>query len=183
MEKVQNGSYNMMQLKKEIYNNCTFFESKYLIIALSMVLILSIFNSNQALSAFGQEQPQPQPQPQQPSAGSLVNSICQLVQSNGLISGLVGLDQALNICNNLNSIGSTQALSELCSTIGGLNVINVDSFCNQQQATNQTQSPNENNEIPNTQEGVENTQGSTESPPSNSIIDRILGLLFGFLNF
>ena len=58
--------------------------------------------------------------------GSLVNSICQLVQDNSLISGLVGLDQALNICSNLNSIGSNQALSELCSTIGGLNVINID---------------------------------------------------------
>ena len=106
----------------------------------------------------------------------MVNSICQLVQDNSLISGLVGLDQALNICNNLDSIGSDQALTRLCSTIGGLNIINVDSFCNQQQqqTTNQTQPLN--NQTP-------NSQGSTENTPSNSIIDRILGLLFGFLNF
>ncbi|HYO06767.1 MAG TPA: hypothetical protein VER14_07270, partial [Phototrophicaceae bacterium] len=113
----------------------------------------------------------------------MVNFICQLVQDNGLISGLVGLDQALNICNNLNSIGSNQALAQLCSTIGGLNVINVDAFCNQQ-TSSQTQPLNENNAPPNSQNRTEsNNQDNTENPSSNSITDRVLGLLFGFLNF
>lgn len=94
----------------------------------------------------------------------------------------MGLDQALNICNNLNAIGSNQALAELCSTIGGLNVINIDAFCNQQ-TSSQTQSLNQNSQTSNSQDSTESNQGNTENPGSNSIIDRILGLLFGFLNF
>ncbi len=121
-------------------------------------------------------------QQQQQNTGSLVNSICQLVQDNGLISGLVGLDQALNICNNLNAIGSNQALAELCSTIGGLNVINIDAFCNQQ-TSSQTQSLNQNNQTSDSQDSTESNHGNPENPASNSIIDRILGLLFGFLKF
>jgi hypothetical protein len=164
-----------MQKIKNIIDNYEPSRLKCLKIALSVMVLLSLaFTLNPWLNAFAQ-------QPQ--NTGSLVNSICQLVQDNGLISGLVGLDQALNICNNLNSIGSNQALAQLCSTIGGLNVINVDAFCNQQ-TTSQTQPPNENNETSNTPDRTEsNNQGNTENPSSNSITGRILGLLFGFLNF
>ena len=171
-----------MHLNKEIYSSCKFLQSKFSIIALSsIILLLSSLTFNGGFNIYAQEQPQQQQQ--QPNAGSLVNSICQLVRDNGLIAGLVGLDQALFICNNLNSIGSNQALSQLCSTIGGLNVINMDSFCNQQQAQppTQSQSPNGNNGTVNTQSNAEHSQGNTQSPPSNSIVDRILGMLFGFL--
>jgi len=87
-----------------------------------MVLISSTFILDPWFDAFAQQQQQPQ------TAGSLVSSICQLVQDNSLLSGLVGLDQELNICNNLNAIGSNQALVELRPTIGGLNVININAF-------------------------------------------------------
>ncbi len=156
-------------------NNHEFSPLKYHKIALSViVLLLSAFTLNPLLNAFAQQQ--------QPNTGSLVNSICKLVQDNSLISGLVGLDQALNICNNLNVIGSNQALAQLCSAIGGLNVINIDAFCNQQ-TSSQDQSLNENNETPTSQDGAESNQSKTENPSSNSITDRIFGLLFGFLNF
>ncbi len=166
----------MMKRIKRIDNNCDHSQLKYLKIALSvMVLLTPTFTLNPWFNASAQQQQQ--------NTGSLVNSICHLVQDNGLISGLVGLDQALNICNNLNSIGSNQALAQLCSTIGGLNVINVDAFCNQQ-TSSQTQPLNENNAPPNSQDRSEsNNQGNTENPSSNSITDRVLGLLFGFLNF
>jgi len=164
-----------MQLKKEINNIREFSKSKYLIITLSLVLLSSTFILNPALDTFAQQQQQ--------DTGSLVNSICQLVRDNSLISGLVGLDQALNICNNLNAIGSNQALAELCSTIGGLNVINIDAYCNQQQISNQTQHASENNGTSNSQGSTNNNQGNPENPSSNSIVDRILGLLFGFLKF
>ncbi len=164
-----------MQLKKEINNICEFSKSKYLIITLSMVLLSSMFILNPELDAFAQQQ-------QQQDTGSLVNSICQLVRDNSLISGLVGLDQALNICNNLNAIGSNQALSELCSTISGLNVINIDAYCNQQES-NQNQPLNEKNETVNNQDRTETNQSNNENPASNSVIDRILGLLFSFLKF
>ncbi len=127
----------MIQRIKNMGNNYKFCQLKYLGIALSTIVLLTpAFTLSPWLNAFAQQQQQ--------NAGSLVNSICQLVQDNGLISGLVGLDQALNICNNLNSIGSTQALTQLCSTIGGLNVINIDAFCNRQ-TSSQTQTLNENN--------------------------------------
>ena len=163
-----------MQLKKEINNIHEFSQSKYLIITLSMVLLLSTFILNPELDAFAQQQQQ--------DTGSLVNSICHLVRDNSLISGLVGLDQALNICNNLNAIGSNQALSELCSTISGLNVINIDAYCNQQES-NQNQSLNEKNKTVNNQDRTETNQSNNENPASNSVIDRILGLLFSFLKF
>ena len=165
-----------MQLKKNISNSYKFSQSKYLVISLSVVLLSSAFILNPWLGVSAQKQ-------QQQNTGSLVNSICQMVRDNSLISGLVGLDQALNICNNLNAIGSNQALSQLCSTIGGLNVINIDTVCSNQQASNQTQSLNENNEIPKSQDSNERNQGNSENPVSNSIIDRILGLIFGFLKF
>ncbi len=168
-----------MQLKN-FNNSYRFLQSIYLIISLSMVLLSSTFIFDPWFDAFAQQQQQPQQQPQ--NAGSLVSSICQLVQDNSLISGLVGLDQALNICNNLNAIGSNQALSELCSTIGGLNVINIDAYCNQQ-ISNQTQPVSENNGTSNSQGSTNNNQGNPENPSSNSIVDRILGLLFGFLKF
>ncbi len=165
----------MMQRIKNTGNNCEHTRLKCLKIALStMVLLTLAFTLNPWLNAFAQQQQQ--------NTGSMVNSICQMVQDNGLISGLVGLDQALNICNNLNSIGSNQALAQLCSTIGGLNVINMDAFCSQQ-TSSQTQHLNENNETPNSQDRTESNQGNTENHSSNSITDRILGLLFGFLNF
>ncbi|CAN5621611.1 hypothetical protein BH23THE1_BH23THE1_17630 [soil metagenome] len=163
-----------MQGIKKISNKYEFSQTNFLIITLSIVLLSSTFTLNTWLDAFAQQQQQ--------NTGSLVNSICQLVQDNGLISGLVGLDQALNICNNLNAIGSNQALAQLCSTIGGLNVINVDAFCSQQ-TSSQTQSLNQNNQRANSQDSTESNQGNTENTASNSIIDRILGLLFGFLNF
>lgn len=163
-----------MQRNKS-YNIFEFLELKYLIISLSMVLLSSTFILDPWFDALAQQQ-------QQQDAGSLVISICQLVQDNSLISGLVGLDQAVNICNNLNAIGSNQALAELCSTIGGLNVINIDAYCNQQ-ILNQTQPLSENNGTSNSQASTNNNQGNPENPSSNSIIDRILGLLFGFLKF
>ena len=162
-----------MQLKN-FNNSYGFLELKYLIISLSMVLLSSTFIFDQWFDALAQQQPQ--------NAGSLVSSICQLVQDNSLISGLVGLDQALNICNNLNAIGSNQALAELCSTVGGLNVINIDAYCNQQ-ISNQTQPVSENNGTSNSQGSTNNNQGNPQNPSSNSIVDRILGLLFGFLKF
>ena len=168
-----------MSIKKEIKKGHELLQQKYPVIALSMVLLQFAFIPNGAFNVFAQPPPPP-------NAGSLVNSICQLVQGNGLISGLVGLNEALFICNNLDTIGSNQALNQLCSTISGLNIINIDTFCNQQQqqTANQTQLPNENSQTSNSQNvATENGPSNMESPPSGSIIDRILGLLFGFLNF
>jgi hypothetical protein len=144
-----------MQLKSLRISD-EFLQSKYHIITLCMVLLSSTFILDPQLDAFAQ---------QQQEAGSLVNSICQLVQDNSLISTLVGLDQALNICNNLNSIGSNQALSELCSTIGDLNVINIDTYCNQHTSI-QTQPLNESNKIPNSQDNMDSNLNETVNPAS-----------------
>jgi hypothetical protein len=162
-----------MQIHERESNIYGLAHSKCLLTTLLVVIISSILFFNPWSMAFAQ---------QQQDAGSLVNSICQQVRDNSLIAGLVGLDQALNICNNINAIGSNQALTELCSIIGGLNIINIDSLCDQK-ITNQSQSLNENNGTANNQVVTQPSQSNTENPSSNSIIDRILGLLFGFLKF
>ena len=144
MEKVQQIQPKM-QSRENISNIYEFAKSKYVLITLSMVLLWSTFILDPGPGAFAQQQQQ--------DTGSLVNSICQLVRSNSLIAGLVGLDQALNICNNLNAIGSNQALSELCSIIGGINIINVNALCEQQKSS-QTPPLNETKETANTRDST-----------------------------
>ena len=158
------------------------FQISFLFLALLSVSLILGENT-----AMGQQQLQ-----QQQNANSPVNSICQLIQGNSLIAGLAGLDQAVNICNNLNTIGSNQALSELCSIVGGFNIINVESFCNQQNSAEEQQpqqSPqtsNNNNQIPEVNQGdsnQDNNPSQSQQEQSGSIIDRLLNMLFGFLNF
>ncbi|HKR73474.1 MAG TPA: hypothetical protein VJR94_05120, partial [Candidatus Nitrosocosmicus sp.] len=104
-----------------------------------------------------------------------INSICKMVQDNSLIAGLVGLDQAVNICNNVHSIGSNQALSELCNVVSGLKIINVDSYCNTQtlQSDQKGQVQPENG-IFNT---LANSNNNQDANTSGSIIDRLFGFL------
>jgi hypothetical protein len=104
---------------------------KYVLLLLYPVLLSSLLVSNSALTVYAQQQQQ-----QQQNEQSTVNTICKLVQDNRIIAGFAGLDQAVDICNNLNSINSSQALSQLCSTISGLKIVNVDAFCNNKHQVN-----------------------------------------------
>lgn len=171
---------------------------KYVRVLSLFALLSFLIVSNYSITVYGQQEQQEQLDQQTAvTTNSPIDSICQLIQDNGLIAGLAGLDQATNICNNLNTIGSNQAaLSELCSIVGGLNIINVESFCNQQDANQeqnqqhqQSQASNKGNQLPeNNQEGAQSdipAQSNTENQqqPSGSIIDRLFGMLFGFLNF
>lgn len=151
-------------------------QSSY-IIAFSFLILLLLSLSNDGKIVYSQ-------QVEQQNSNSPVNSICQLIQDNSLLTGLAGLDQALNICNNLNSIGANNALSELCSIIGGFNVINVDSYCNTDDLGQQPQVSNNGNEmLDNNRVNPEgNPQSNTNSQPSGSIIDRLIDMIFGFLN-
>ncbi|HET6590271.1 MAG TPA: hypothetical protein VFG45_08915 [Candidatus Nitrosocosmicus sp.] len=157
-------------------------------ISLLSLALLSISLTLGENMAMAQQQPQQQ-QPQ--TANSPVNSICQLIQDNRFIAGLTGLDQAVNICNNLNTIGSNQALSELCSIIGGFNIINVKDFCNlqnsnqDQQLQQQPQTLNNASQLPEANQSnsiQENVPSQSQQEQSGSIIDRLLNMLFGFLN-
>lgn len=134
--------------------------SKYHIGIICILLIfLAVIENNK--TAFIQQQIDPQ---------SAVNSICKIVQDNSLIAGLVGLDQAVNICNNVQSIGSNQALFELCNVVSGLKIINVDSYCNTptQQADQKIQVQLENGT---------NSNDNQDANKSGSIIDRLIGFL------
>ena len=118
-------------------------------------------------TTFSQSQVDPQ---------SAINSICKMVQDNSLIAGLVGLDQAVNICSNVNSIGSNQALSELCNVVSGLKIINVDPYCNTSTQDSDQKSQNQ------TEMGTPNTSANSinnnqDSNTSGSIIDRLIGFL------
>lgn len=131
-----------------------------------LIFFMAFENPKMALS-------QPQVDPQ-----SAINSICNMVQDNSLIAGLVGLDQAINICNNINSVGSNQALGELCSIVTGLKIINVDPYCSPQtQQSGQNLSSNDSTgSLTNTNT---NNDNNPEANKSGSIIDRLFAFLFG----
>lgn len=143
----------------------SFSKSKYHtgIICILLIFFIAIENTK---TTFSQTQIDPQ---------SAINSICKIVQDNSLIAGLVGLDQAVNICNNVHSIGSNQALSELCNVVSGLKTINVDSYCTTQtqQADQKSQVQSENGTL-NTLDNSDNNQVASTS---GSVIDRLIGFL------
>lgn len=153
---------------------------------LAIVFLLVV--STSALMASAQQQPQPQQQPQQQSGSSSpVSSICKMVKDNKFLAGIAGLDQAVNICNNLSTGNSGQVLSQLCSVIGGLKIINVESICKQlpqQQTTTNGTNQNQNQTL--SQGGVvnnnnNNTNASNSGGSSNSLIDKTMGVLKGYL--
>ncbi len=155
---------------------------------LSIVFLLVV--STPALMASAQQQ-QP-PQQQQSGSSSAVSSICKMVHDNRFLAGIAGLDQAVNICNNLSTGNSGQILSQLCSVIGGLKIINVESICKQQQQQPQTTTngTNQNQNQTLSQGGVvnnnnnnnnNNTNASNSGGSSNSLIDKTMGVLKGYL--
>lgn len=139
---------------------------RYHIKILCMFLIFFMVIEN-TKTTFSQSQVDPQ---------SAINSICKMVQDNSLIAGLVGLDQAVNICNNVHSIGSNQALSELCNVVSGLKIVNVDSYCNTSSQDSDQKSQNQTGTgTPNTSA---NSNNNNQDPnASGSIIDRLIGFL------
>lgn len=128
------------------------------------MIILVVIENNK--TPFSQSQINPQ---------SALNSIGKTVQDNSLIAGLVGIDQAVNICNNVQSIGSNQALSELCNVVSGLKIINGDSYCNTQtQQADQKSQVQVENGIRNT---LANSNDNQDANKPGSIIDRLIGFL------
>ena len=143
----------------------SFYISKYHLRILCILLIFFVSIEN-TKTTFSQSQIDPR---------FAINSICKMVQDNSLIAGLVGLDQAINICNNVHSIGSNQALSELCNVVSGLKIINVDSYCNTQtlQSDQKGQVQPENGTL-NT---LANSNNNQDANTSGSIIDRLIRFL------
>src|SRR5215203_2161107 len=92
-----------------------------------LAIVFLLLVSTPAMMASAQQQQQ------QSGSPSAVSSICKMVQDNRFLAGVAGLHQAVNICNNLSTVNSGQVLSQLCSVIGGLKIINVESICKQQQ--------------------------------------------------
>jgi hypothetical protein len=122
-------------------------------------------------------------QPQQSSSLGAVSSICNMIQNNGFLAGIIGLDKASSICNNLNSLNSQQALSSLCSMISNTGILNIKNICNQhhhqqqqlkqQQGLNQTQPIQDKN---GTQDNIQNNKST-----SNSLIDKAKGVISSLL--
>ena len=98
-----------------------------------------------------------------------------MVQENRFLAGVAGLDQAVSICNNLSTMNSSQVLSQLCSVVGGLKIINVESICKQQQASTQNQTAPQDN-------SVKNNNASNSTGSSNSLMDKTIGMLHGYLS-
>ena len=119
-------------------------------------------------------------QPQQSGSLGAVSSICNTIQNNGFLAGIIGLDKASAICNNLNSLNSQQALSSLCSIISNTGILDIKSICNQQQqlkpqnqGLNQTQSLQDKN---GTIDTIQNNKSTT-----NSLIDKAKGVISSLL--
>jgi len=99
------------------------------------------------------------------------------------LAGIIGLDKASAICNNLNSLNSQQALSSLCSIISNTGILDIKSICNQQQqqqqlkpqnqGLNQTQSLQDKN---GTIDTIQNNKSTT-----NSLIDKAKGVISSLL--
>jgi hypothetical protein len=152
-----------------------------------LAIVFLLIVSTPALMASAQQQ---QPQQQQSGSSSAVSSICKMVQDNRFLAGIAGLDQAVNICNKLSTGNSGQVLSQLCSVIGGLKIINVESICKQQQQQQQTTTNGTNQNQTLSQGGVvnnnnnnnnNNTNASNSGGSSNSLIDKTMGVLKGYL--
>ena len=143
-----------------------------------LVIIFLLVVSSPPLMTFAQQQ-------QQSGSSSAVSSICKMVQDNRFLAGVVGLDQAVNICNNLSTGSSGQVLSQLCSVIGGLKIINVESICKQQQQQQQQTTNGTTQNQTMSQGGVvndnNNTNASNSGGSSNSLIDKTMGMLKGYL--
>lgn len=120
-------------------------------------IIFLLFLSNSISITYAQQQ--------HPNSSAL-SAICKIVQGNRLLSGFAGLGQAVTICNSLNTINSQQALSKICSVVGGFGINNLKNICNQQQQQQQgaqTQSLKQNN--------IQSNNGSS----SSSLGSKVLG--------
>ena len=118
-------------------------------------------------------------QPQQSGSLGAVSSICNMIQNNGFLAGVIGLDKASSICNNLNSLNSQQALSSLCSMISKTGILDLKSICNQQQQLKQQQGLNQTQSIQTkngTQDNIQNNKST-----SNSLIDKAKGVISSLL--
>jgi cytoskeletal protein RodZ len=112
-----------------------------------------------------------------------------MVQDNRFLAGVAGLDQEVNICNNLSTGNSGQVLSQLCSVIGGLKIINVESICKQQQQQQQQHQTTANETVQNQNQTLSkdnvvnnnNTNTSNSGGSSNSLLDKTMGMLKGYL--
>ena len=146
---------------------------QFLLISVGIIFLLFIFNSFTMINA----------QSQQSGSLGAVSSICNMIQNNGLLAGIIGLDKASSICNNLNLLNSQQALSSLCSMISNTGILNIKNICNQQhqqqqqlkqqQGLNQTQPIQSKN---GTQDNIQNNKST-----SNSLIDKAKGVISSLL--
>src|SRR3982751_6686296 len=126
----------MVDIKKIVNPKITFlfsiglnFNILYKYISFGIIFLLFISNCLTMIHA----------QPQQSGSLGAVSSICNMIQNNGFLAGIIGLDKASSICNNLNSLNSQQALSSLCSMISNTGILNIKNICNQQQHQQQQQ--------------------------------------------
>lgn len=108
------------QFKIITIGNLTRLSNKTLVLLVLLPLILLSFYSN----------PLVQGQDQQQGSVSENSSICQAIEDNKTSIGSE-FYQAVNICNNQNSIGSSQALTELCYIFSDNRVSDLSAFCDQ----------------------------------------------------
>jgi hypothetical protein len=125
-------------------------------------------------------------QPQQSGSLGAISSICNTIQNNGFLAGIIGLDKASAICNNLNSLNSQQALSSLCSIISNTGILDIKSICNQQQQQQQQQQLKQQNPGLNQTQSLQAKNGTIDTiqnnkSTTNSLIDKAKGVISSLL--
>jgi len=137
---------------------------------ISFGIIFLLFISNSFTMVHAQQQSSPL---------GAVSYICNIIQGKGFLLGIIGLDKATAICNNINLLNPQQALSSLCSIVSNTGILNIKSICNQQQLKPQNQGLNQPQSIQaknGTQDNIQNNKAT-----SNSLIDKAKGAISSLL--
>lgn len=140
---------------------------------ITLILIFSpiiLFNSDSSTAVFGQVERQ-----------NLIitdsdSLICQIVDGNKSLIGS-NYQQASNICEHQNSIGSIQALAELCYIFSDNTVDDISASCKVEEASNPAMIPTE-PEINITVAG----QNNTGDPLKITIFDGVSDFLSNLFN-
>lgn len=142
---------------------------KNVISLLFIVFHLMLFTFYDGPQVFGQNQQQ-----QQQNSVSKDDLICQLIKDNKSSVG-INFQQALNICNHQNSIGSSQALAELCYISSDKGIDEINTICD-------GDSPNQLSSSVNEGSDPSSSQGTTNNPESFTLFDGVSKFFTDLIN-
>ncbi len=156
---------SILQFKIGIFEQST--NWKNIVSILFIVFPLILFASYNGPLVFGQNE-------QQPNSVSGDVLICQLINENKSLVG-INYQQALNICSLQNSIGTSQALSELCFISSDKSIDEINTICDGESSNQLSKSVNETSDS-------SSSQRTTGSPASFTLFDGVSKFFTDLIN-